>query len=147
MPKQPVLKQCATRLTSYTGEDLCVKGQCVLSCRGEKLPFFVVDTNQDPVLGLKASQDLNIIKIVHNVVQSPEYYLPKYPTIFNGLGCLSKPYHIKVDPTVQPVITSQSETIPWLLEIVWRQHWMRWTCKKNWSTNRVGKLTSSSGKA
>ena len=90
LPQQPVIKRCATRLTSYTGEDMCVKGQCVLSCHGQDLPFFVVDTNQDLVLGLKASQDLNIIKIVHNVIQFLEYYLTKYPIVFNGLGCLSK---------------------------------------------------------
>lgn len=105
LSQQPVVKKCATRLTSYTGEDLCVRGQCVLQCCGQSLPFFVVETNQDPVLGLKASQELNIIKIVHNVTQLTDQYITKYPKVFSGLGCFSKPYHIKVDPRVQPVIT------------------------------------------
>jgi len=56
LPQQPTVRTCTTRLTSYTGEDLCVRGECVFNCCGQSLSYFVVETNQDPVLGLNASQ-------------------------------------------------------------------------------------------
>ena len=102
---QPVIKRSTTKLTSYSGEALCIKGQCTLNCQGHELQFFVVDTDQDPVLSFRASQDLGIIKVVLNVNSSLESYIKQYPTVFEGLGCLSKPYHIQLDPSVKPVVT------------------------------------------
>ena len=32
-------------------------------------------------------------------------YIKQYQKVFEGLGCLSKPYHIQLDPLVQPVVT------------------------------------------
>lgn len=102
---QPVINKSTTKLTSYSGEKLFVKGQYTLNCQGHVLQFFVVDTDQDPVLSFRASQDLGIIKVVLNVNRSAESYIKQYPTVFEGLGCLSKPYDIQLDPSVQPVVT------------------------------------------
>ena len=52
---------------SYTGEDLPVCGQCTLQCQNRNLEFYIVETQQDPVLSFQASQDLGIVKIVLNV--------------------------------------------------------------------------------
>ena len=32
--------------------------------------------------------------------------IAEYSTVFEGLGCLDQPYHIKIDDTVQPIICS-----------------------------------------
>jgi hypothetical protein len=29
-----------------------------------------------------------------------------FPEVFNGLGCLEKPYHIEIDKSVQPVVNA-----------------------------------------
>ena len=43
--------------------------------------------------------------MVLNVNKPSENYIKQYPKVFSGLGCLSKPYHIQLDPSVQPVVT------------------------------------------
>ena len=104
---QSPLKRCNTKLTSYSGGNLKVLGRSHLSCRQKKLLFYVVDTTQDPILGLSASQELGIIKIVLNIMQgsASDQLIMMYPKLFKGLGCLKAPYHIQTDPSVIPVIT------------------------------------------
>ena len=86
--------------------------------------FHVVETNQLGLLGLRSSQNLGLIKVVMLTKKEEEQTIPddssqtakasqelkeevikKYAQVFTGLGRLEKPYHIKVDPTVTPVIT------------------------------------------
>jgi hypothetical protein len=98
--KDVQLATTAVKLTSYTGEHLPVLGQCYLKCNDKILKFFVVDTKQVPILGLPTSKDLNLIKLVMNVK------LFQFPKVFQGLGCLKKPYHIQVDPKVTPVVST-----------------------------------------
>ena len=57
-----------------------------------------------PILGLRASQEFGIIKIVLNVTDTTQSIINQYPTLFKGLGCLKIPYKIQVDTTVPPVI-------------------------------------------
>ena len=61
------LKKCNTKLTRYSEGNLKVVGCSHLSCRQKNLLFYIVDTTQDPIMGLSASQELNIIKIMLNV--------------------------------------------------------------------------------
>ena len=75
---QPPLKKSTTRLTSYSGEELRVKGQCTLKYQEHELHFFVVETDQDPVLSFRTSQDLGIIKVILNVNKSAESYFEQY---------------------------------------------------------------------
>jgi len=102
---QSPLKKCNTKLTSYSGGNLKVVGCSYLNCRQKELLFYVVDTTQDPILGLSASQELDIIKIVLNITQDSDRFIQTYPKLFKGLGCLKEPYHIQTDPSVSPVIT------------------------------------------
>jgi len=48
---KPYIKKTITRLINYTGEDLPVCGHCILQCQDKELEFFIVDTQQEPVLG------------------------------------------------------------------------------------------------
>ena len=105
------LEKPTTTLTSYTGDYLQVFGQCNLKCNDITLKVFVVKTGQVPIIGLKASQDLNLIKIVMNVNNAKkdgylsENVSDQFPKVFEGLGCLKKPYHIKVNPEIVPVVS------------------------------------------
>ncbi|CAB4044721.1 Transposon Ty3-G Gag-Pol poly, partial [Paramuricea clavata] len=107
--KDVQLETTAVKLTSYTGEHLPVLGQCYLKYNDKILKFFVVDTKQVPILGLQTSKDLNLIKLVMNVklskrenttAKSVNDMASQFPKVFQGLGCLKKPYHIQVDPKV-----------------------------------------------
>ena len=93
-----------TKLTSYSDNELCVKGTTCLNCTNRKIEFYVVDTQQMPIMGLRASQELGIIKIVLNVSDTTQSIINQHPTLFKGLGCLKIPYKIQVDTTVSPVI-------------------------------------------
>ncbi|CAB4039108.1 Hypothetical predicted protein, partial [Paramuricea clavata] len=112
--KQTRLERPTAKLTSYTGDYLPVVGECNLKCNNKTLKFFVVKTGQVPIIGLKASQQLNLIKIIMNVNnvigQSAETIHEKFPKVFQGLGCLKNPYHIEVDPTIIPVVSPLRST-------------------------------------
>ena len=53
-----VMSKSSTTLTSYSGENLKVKGHTCLSCQSKQIDFYIVDTTQDPILGLSTSQEL-----------------------------------------------------------------------------------------
>jgi len=73
------LKRFITKLTSYSGRNMKVVGCSHLNCRQKKLLFYIVDITQDPILGLSASQELDIIKIVLNITQDPDQFRRTYP--------------------------------------------------------------------
>ncbi|CAC5384578.1 unnamed protein product [Mytilus coruscus] len=66
--------------------------------------FFVTDTNQSPLLGFKASNELSLIHVIMTVQTDVDDPVKAFPKVFTGLGCLEKPYHIKIDSNVNPVI-------------------------------------------
>ena len=111
--KEVQLKATNAKLTSYTGEQLPVLGQCQLKYKDKILKFFVVDTEQVPIFGLQASKELNLIKLVMNVSASErdnvttngtKEVIRQFPEVFQGLGCLEKPYHIQIDSKITPVV-------------------------------------------
>ena len=105
MENRPKLKPTNMKLISYTGENLKISGSCKLRCGEKVLNFFIVRTNQRPILSFQASQVLNLIKVVMNVTtQEIDYLITEYSGVFEGLGCLDQPYHIKIDNTVQPIV-------------------------------------------
>ena len=63
-----------------------------------------------PILGLRASQELGIIKIVLNVSNATQSIINEHPALFKGLGCLKMPYKIQVDTSVLPSDSSTKES-------------------------------------
>ena len=66
-----------------------------------------------PILGLQTSKELNLIKLVMNVSASErenmitngtKEVIRQFPKVFQGLGCLEKPYHIQIDSNVASVV-------------------------------------------
>lgn len=90
------------RLMHYSGNTLQIQCRCTFKCKDQSLDFCVVETNQSAVLGCKASQQLGLIKTAMNI-GLVENIVAQFPKVFNGLGCLSQPYKISVDPSVTPV--------------------------------------------
>ena len=108
-----VLVKSNSRLTSYTGDRLKVLGKTKLTCMGHELDFYVTNSKQMSLLGFKASQDLGLIKVVLAVNSNNTFKLDRlireHPKVFSGLGCLDKPYKIKIDNSVTPVINPPSK--------------------------------------
>ena len=124
----PQINACTHNLVSYSEDKLTVLGTATLPVKSKtdvehELTFHIVETNQPGLLGLTASQDLGLIKVVmvaktedkqiepdksEEVTklseELKEEVLQKYTQVFTGLGRLEKPYHIEVDPTVTPVV-------------------------------------------
>ena len=98
------LAKPTTRLTSYSGEDLKVQGHTSLHSQDKLIDVYIVETTQNPILGLSTSQELGIIKIVLNVDRT-NCFFKRHSKLFQGLGCLTTPYHIKIDHSVNPVIS------------------------------------------
>ncbi len=98
------LAKTTTRLTSYSGENLKVQGRTSLRTQDKPIDFYIVETTQNPILGLSTSQELGIIKIVLNV-DSTNCFFKRHSKLFQGLGCLTTPYHIKIDRSVTPVVS------------------------------------------
>jgi hypothetical protein len=70
--------------------------------QSRNLTFYVIDTNQPGLLGLRAAQELGLIK---------SWKIQETSENLHWFGCLEREYHIKVDPKVTPVI-NPSRIIP-----------------------------------
>lgn len=107
-------------LKSYTLHPLPIIGTCYLKCSykniNKNLLFYVVNLNSVPILGLKACLEFNLIKRVDSIDVNVnennenknsnfiESLLNKYKFLFEGIGCLKKPYQIKLKDNAKPVI-------------------------------------------
>ena len=109
-----VLVKSNLRLTSYTGDRLKVLGKTKLTCMGQELDFYVTNSKQMSLLGFKASQVLGLIKIALAVESNNTCELDRlireHPKVFSGLGCLDKPYKIKIYNSVTLVINPPRKT-------------------------------------
>ena len=118
------LKTSAAKLTAFGGHNIPVIGKCYLRCQykgaSEVLEFQVVETGKS-LLGCTNCKSMKLITF-HNVDQlrnypindaSPQSSLhgltsdqifEKYSKCFDGLGRISDPYHIKINPDARPVV-------------------------------------------
>ena len=113
----------------YNGAFIYSVGKCKLKCSRDGsshvLEFQVVDGDVRPLLSAESCQWLNFLKVLvkdplHHVdtVTRDSQYTPltssktvidddiliEYADVFEGLGCITDPYHIEIDPAAQPVI-------------------------------------------
>ena len=109
LQKKPKLRKTGIQLSAYNRTSIPVTRRCTLHVvhKSKTVPvmFIVANTNAAPILGLKSSANLNLIKRVWQVDNDvPEYILNESGHCFGGIGCLSKPYHITLEPDVTPVV-------------------------------------------
>ncbi|KAK3731331.1 hypothetical protein QZH41_004089 [Actinostola sp. cb2023] len=108
------LRKPKARLSAYNGEDIPVKAVCTLQSKHKgitrNLEFFITSIESEPVLSISACKELGLIKFISAVDrdENTETFAARireeYKDVFTGIGCLERPYHIVLDPEVQPVI-------------------------------------------
>ncbi|KAL0194540.1 hypothetical protein M9458_008112, partial [Cirrhinus mrigala] len=105
----------AQSITAYGGNPLVVRGTCMLECehddRSALLEFHIVKAKAPPILGLGASLDLNLIKLVMGVSKeqtkidnNPKTILKEYADVFQGIGEFVGECTFRVNPHATPVV-------------------------------------------
>ena len=106
---RPSTKNSNIKLTAYNGSSIPVTGRCILKIKhlGKTYPllFVIVDIDSVPILGLKASEKLNLIKRVHTIDMTSDS-LEQNDDCFDEIGTLPKVHRIIIDESVPPVVHS-----------------------------------------
>ena len=113
--KGVTVKPATQKLTTYGGELLAVKGTCSLLCKHKDnsmmLKFYIVDTKAPPILGMRASLDLSLIKLILAVTgedkepdTDSQSLLKEYADVFQGIGEFPGECNLHVDPSATPVV-------------------------------------------
>ena len=109
----PQLKTTKAKLTGFSGSVIPVLGVARMICKYKDKQidsdFFVVEAEgPPPLLGLRACQELSLIKFVRTVdtadVNTESSILDEFNDLFEGLGELEGEHHIEINPEVKPVI-------------------------------------------
>ena len=126
-PKDLYLKKTSAILKMYNGTTMTPLGKCTLKCaKGEMntdADLFITVEDVRPILGAELCQELNLIKVMASdisesetvnavndevqtahIVLTRDQFLKQCSDVFEGLGCMDGPYHMKLDETVKPVV-------------------------------------------
>ena len=111
--KGPLMK-ARSQLSAYSGDTLKVLGTITLNCSHTnvhtKPMFYIVDTDNPPLLGSKSSVDLNVIKQVYNVQSSYtsqdtlQDIMSEFKDVFTGVGLFPGECTIHLKPEAEPVV-------------------------------------------
>ncbi|XP_070390759.1 uncharacterized protein [Dermacentor albipictus] len=107
------LKTSPSVLCSYSGNVIKHIGVATLPVtvnnRSQYFDFFIVRKSNQAILGLSASETLGLVsRTVDSVhMNSTDQMTKEFPELFQGIGCLARPYHMvlreEATPVVQPV--------------------------------------------
>ena len=104
------LQRSKSRLVSYSGHRLDTVGKVTLlvSSKDKYVPVEseIVKNKAIPIFGLKTCLELNLISKLYGLNKSAtsEEILENFNDIFEGLGCLSTEYKIRLDKDANPVV-------------------------------------------
>ncbi len=97
------LRKSDKRFQSYTKHPIKVHGYVYLPTTYKhhqaNIKFYVVETQQEPLLSGEASKKLGLIERIHKVKG-----LEEFPELMKTTGTLPGTYGLRIDPTIQPVI-------------------------------------------
>ena len=111
------LQTPSTKLTAYGGNTLKTLGCVTLTCkrtgRKKDLSFYIVETCSSPILGLRSSIDLELIKLVlscetqasqllENKHLTKATVLAQYAKAFQGIGLFPGDCTIHLDQSISP---------------------------------------------
>ena len=107
-----LIKQTKKTLVSYSQHRITPKGYVTLPVRFKdrelNVNFYVIDSEQKPILSGEVCQALNLVQRVHNlqehVDQSLKELLNQYPDLLSASGAMPGTYSIKIDPKATPVV-------------------------------------------
>ena len=107
---RPKLKKTSVKLSAYNGTEIPVSGKCLAKIKHKNtvthVLFIVADTKSSPILGLKTSSNLNLIKRIRKIDSHAQDYFDSYGDCFGELGILPGVHHIVTDPNVPPVVNT-----------------------------------------
>ena len=107
---RPKLKKTSVKLSAYNGTEIPVSGKCLAKIKHKNtvthVLFIVADTKSSPILGLKTSSNLNLIKRIMKIDSHAQDYFDSYGDCFGELGILPGVHHIVTDPSVPPVVNT-----------------------------------------
>ena len=109
-----VLQTTRHRLTSYCGSQIPSLGTYDLQCCYQQgqiqfQTFHIVASRTTPIIGLKTSKDLNLVKLILNAEMQKEQDHPKstpqgYNYVFEGIGKLAGDCEIHLKEDVTPIV-------------------------------------------
>ncbi|XP_063952169.1 uncharacterized protein K02A2.6-like [Lytechinus pictus] len=109
---KPKLQKAKVKLTGYYETNIPVKGRYYVQMeyKGIKhsVQCLIIPGNRQPLLGLRTSEELYLVKRVYHVDKQTEIKTGKtvvqdYDNVFVGLGCLPGKHHITLKDNAQPV--------------------------------------------
>ena len=108
LSNRPKLKPTGIKLTAYSGSDIPVIGKCIatMKLKNRSIPalFIIAETSSSLILGLKTSENLNLIKRVLHVNSSAPNFTEEYSDCFGEIGCIPGTHHITIDETATPIV-------------------------------------------
>ena len=120
LQRKPHLYPTSVILTSYSGSNIPCKGTCNIPVnykgKSTRIQFVVVTGNTQPILGVNTCENLGLVKRIHVIntdennntgifgVNPKDNIMKQYHSVFNGIGCMKKPYHIQLKDDAVPVI-------------------------------------------
>ena len=106
---KPDLQPVNVKLSAYNGTKIPVAGKCSLTLAHKnnsfKVSFIVVDSDSVPILGLKTSEHLQLIKRICRTETNSERFFSEFHDCFGEIGTLNTTHHIEVKDNVKPVVT------------------------------------------
>lgn len=107
-----ILKTPEVNLLSYTKNKLNVMGSCTVDCVIKairtNIEFFVVNSDTQAILGLPTCAKLNLIQRLDAVYSTNTEYqqlIREFSSLFTGIGCIKKPYHITLTQNAVPIVS------------------------------------------
>ena len=111
LEKRPKLNKTKVSSCAYNGTIIPVVRSCIvqLEYKNKLVPilFIVADMKSPPIIGLKTSTDLELIKCIHQIYKIKTVitdYLQEFSDCFGKIGCFTRTHSIVTDPEVQPTI-------------------------------------------
>ncbi|KAJ3666182.1 hypothetical protein Zmor_001635 [Zophobas morio] len=112
LSKDDIVK-CNVVLVCYSNNSMRSPGKVNLQCKcnnqSKNIEFVLVnDDKAEAILGLDTCLTFNLIKRVDSLectkYKTVDDILKLYPSVFTGIGRVDYNYHIKIDPTISPIV-------------------------------------------
>ena len=119
VPPGTLITETDRTLKMYSKSTLPVLGKCRVSMRNPKnskkynVEFVVVKGNYTPLIGSRASQQMNLVTVHQENIQQVttdtqnltlNQVIEEFGDVFKGQGCMEGKLHLEIDETVTPVI-------------------------------------------
>ena len=97
------------KLSAYNSSKIPVLSKCSVTLYYQnssfKVSFIVVDSESEPILWLKTSEHLQLIKRICRIETNGETFFSEFHDCFGEIGTLNTTHHIEVKGNVNPVVT------------------------------------------